>query len=164
MKIILLDNVEKLGKKGDIVEVAAGFARNYLIPRKLAMEVTPSNLKMIEMQQKALRKKLEKERLTYQELIKKLNEVTLTFVRKSSEKDVIFGSVSAADIQEELNKLGFEIDKKKIILDEPIKRLGTFTVPIKVYHEDKAEIKVVVVKEETPAAAPASETQNPDQA
>lgn len=147
MKVILLENVEKLGRKGDILEVAQGFARNYLIPRRLAMEVTPSNLKMVEMQQKALRKKLEKERLTYQELIKRLNEVTLTFYRRSSEKDVIFGSVSAADIQEELNKLGFEIDKKKILLDEPIKRLGTFTVPIKVYHEDRAEIKVVVEKE-----------------
>ncbi len=96
MKIILLENVEKLGQKGDILEVAPGYARNYLIPRKLAMEVTPGNLKTIEMQQKALKKKLEKERLTYQELIKQLNQVTLTFVRKSSEKDVIFGSVSAA--------------------------------------------------------------------
>ncbi len=147
MKVILLENVEKVGRKGDILEVAPGFARNYLIPRRLAMEVTPSNLKMVEMQQKALKKKLEKERLTYQELIKKLNEVTLTFYRRSSEKDVIFGSVSSSDIQEELARMGFEIDKKKIILDEPIKRLGTFTVPIKVYHEERAEIKVVVEKE-----------------
>lgn len=157
MKIILLENVEKVGRKGDILEVAPGFARNCLIPRKLAMEVTPGNLKSVEMQQKALRKKLEKERLTYQELIKKLNQVTLTFVRKSSEKDVIFGSVSAADIQEELARQGFEIDRKKIVLDEPIKRLGTFSVPVKVYHEDRAEIKVVVVKEEAPA--PDSQTE-----
>ncbi|MBC7362260.1 MAG: 50S ribosomal protein L9 [Candidatus Aminicenantes bacterium] len=164
MKIILLENVEKVGRKGDIIEVAPGFARNYLIPRKLAMEVTPSNLKMVEIQQKALKKRLEKERLTYQELIKKLNEVTLTFVRKSSEKDIIFGSVSAADIHEELTKLGFEIDKKKILLDEPIKRLGTFTVPIKVYHEDRAEIKVVVVKEEAPAATSTPEDQTKDRA
>ncbi len=159
MKIILLENVEKLGQKGDILEVAPGYARNYLIPRKLAMEVTPGNLKTIEMQQKALKKKLEKERLTYQELIKQLNQVTLTFVRKSSEKDVIFGSVSAADIQEELNRLGYNIDRKKILLDEPIKRLGTFSVPIKVYHEDRAEIKVVVVKEEVPSKENQSETE-----
>ncbi len=159
MKIILLENVEKLGQKGDILEVAPGYARNYLIPRKLAMEVTPGNLKTIEMQQKALKKKLEKERLTYQELIKQLNQVTLTFVRKSSEKDVIFGSVSAADIQEELNRLGYNIDRKKILLDEPIKRLGTFSVPIKVYHEDRAEIKVVVVKEEAPSKENQSETE-----
>lgn len=157
MKIILLENVEKVGRKGDILEVSPGFARNYLLPRKLAMEVTPGNLKTVEMQQKALKKKLEKERLTYQELIKQLNQVTLTFVRRSSEKDVIFGSVSAADIQEELARQGFEIDRKKIVLEEPIKRLGTFSVPVKVYHEDRAEIKVVVVKEEAPA--PDSQTE-----
>jgi len=91
------------------------------------MEVTPSNIKMVEMRQQALKKKEEKERLSYQELINKLNEVHLEIRRRSSEKDVIFGSVSAADIQEELAKLGFEVDKKKIMLDEPIKRLGTFT-------------------------------------
>ncbi|MGB9907367.1 MAG: 50S ribosomal protein L9 [Candidatus Saccharicenans sp.] len=160
MKIILLENVEKVGRKGDILEVAPGFARNYLIPRKLALEVTPGNLKSVEMQQKALKKKLEKERLTFQELIKQLNQVSLTFVRKSSEKDIIFGSVSAADIQEELARLGFDIDRKKIILDEPIKRLGTFSVPIKVYHEDRAEIKVVVVKEEAPVPEAQAEPQN----
>lgn len=160
MKIILLENVEKVGRKGDILEVATGYARNYLIPRKLAMEVTPGNLKSVEMQQKALKKRLEKERLTFQELIKQLNQVSLTFVRKSSEKDIIFGSVSAADIQEELSRLGFDIDRKKIILDEPIKRLGTFSVPIKVYHEDKAEIKVVVVKEETTVPEGQTEPRN----
>ncbi|MCX8159512.1 MAG: 50S ribosomal protein L9 [Candidatus Saccharicenans sp.] len=157
MKIILLENVEKVGHKGDILEVAPGFARNYLIPRKLAIEVTPGNLKSVEMQQRALKKKLEKERLTYQELIKQLNQVTLTFVRKSSEKDVIFGSVSAADIQEALARQGFDIDRKKIVLEEPIKRLGTFSVPVKVYHEDRAEIKVVVVKEE--AATPEGQSE-----
>ncbi|MCI4445022.1 MAG: 50S ribosomal protein L9 [Candidatus Aminicenantes bacterium] len=164
MKVILLENIEKVGRKGDILEVAAGYARNYLIPRKMAMEVTPSNVKLIEMQQKALKKKLEKERLTFQELINKLNQVTLTFTRKSSEKDVIFGSVSAADIYDELTRLGFEIDKKKILLDEPIKRLGTFTVPIKIYHDDKAEIKVVVAREESPAEESAVGEKNKDQA
>lgn len=160
MKIILLENVEKVGRKGDILEVAPGFARNYLIPRKLAMEVTPGNLKSVEMQQKSLKKKLEKERLSYQELIKQLNQVTLTFVRKSSEKDVIFGSVSAADIQEELARQGFNIDRKKIMLEEPIKRLGTFSVPVKVYQEDRAEIKVVVVRETT--SVPGDQTETKD--
>ncbi|HEK85499.1 MAG: 50S ribosomal protein L9 [Candidatus Saccharicenans sp.] len=164
MKVILLENIERVGRKGDILEVAPGYARNYLFPRKLALEVTQSNIKAVEMQQKALKKKLEKERLTSQELIKKLNEVTLTFVRRSSEKDVIFGSVSAADIHDQLTRLGFEIDKKKIMLDEPIKRLGTFTVPIKVYHEDRAEIKVVVTKEESPAEVSEPKDQKDDQA
>lgn len=151
MKVILKENVEKVGHKGDIVNVAPGFGRNYLIPRKLALEVTPSNVKMIEIERQALKKKLEAERKSFQGVIQKLNGVTLSFTRRAGEKDVIFGSVSSGDIKEELDKLGFEVDKKKILLDEPIKRLGNFAVPVKVYHEDKAEIKVVVVKEETEA-------------
>jgi large subunit ribosomal protein L9 len=149
MKVILKLDVEKLGHKGDVVNVAPGFGRNYLIPRKLALEVTPSNMKMIEIERQALKKKIEQERLSFQDTIRKLNGVTLTFPRRAGEKDVIFGSVSAGDVKEALDRLGFEIDKKKIHLDEPIKRLGNFTVPIKVYREDKAEVKVVVVKEET---------------
>lgn len=155
MKVILLESVEKVGKKGDVLNVAPGFARNYLIPRQLAMEVTPSNIKMVEMRRKALKKKEEKERLTYEEMIKKLNEVHLQISRRSSEKDIIFGSVSSADIQDELARLGFDVDKKKIMLDEPIKRLGTFTVPVKVYHDERAEIKITVSKEETAAPGPA---------
>ena len=158
MKVILLESVEKVGKKGDVLNVAPGFARNYLIPRQLAMEVTPSNIKMVERRQKALKKKEEKERLTYQEMINKLNEVQLQISRRSSEKDIIFGSVSAGDIQVELAKLGFDVDKKKIMLDEPIKRLGTFTVPVKIYHDERAEIKITVSKEE--ATAPGSARTN----
>jgi large subunit ribosomal protein L9 len=148
MKVILKVDVEKLGRKGDVINVAPGFGRNYLIPRRLALEVTPRNMKMIEIERQALKKKIEQERLSFQDTIRKLNEVTLTFPRRAGEKDVIFGSVSAADVKEALDRLGFEIDKKRIHLDEPIKRLGNFSVPIKVYHEDKAEVKVVVVKEE----------------
>jgi len=149
MKVILKQDVEKLGRKGDVVNVAPGFGRNYLIPRKLALEVTASNVKMIEIERQALKKKVEQERQSFLGTIQKLNQVTLTFPRRAGEKDVIFGSVSAADIKEALDKLGFEVDKKKIHLDEPIKRLGNFSIPVKVYHEDKAEVKVVVVKEET---------------
>jgi large subunit ribosomal protein L9 len=155
MKVILKQDVEKLGRKGDVVNVAPGFGRNYLIPRKLALEVTGSNLKMIEIERQALKKKVEAERQSFLGTIQKLNQVTLTFPRRAGEKDVIFGSVSAADIKEALDKLGFEVDKKKIQLDEPIKRLGNFTIPVKVYHDDRAEVKVVVVKEETGEAAAA---------
>jgi large subunit ribosomal protein L9 len=147
MKVILKVDVEKLGRKGDIVNVAPGFGRNYLIPRQLAIAVTSSNLKMIEIERQALKKKVEQERQSFQATIQKLNEVTLTFARRAGEKDVIFGSVSAADVKEALDRMGFDIDKKKIHLDEPIKRLGNFTVPIKVYHDDKAEVRVVVVRE-----------------
>jgi large subunit ribosomal protein L9 len=159
MKVILKKDVEKLGRKGDVVNVAPGYGRNYLLPRKMAIEVTPTNLKMIEIEKQALLKKMEQERQSFQDLIRRLGEVTLTFGRKAGEKDVIFGSVSAGDIKEALDGLGFEIEKKKIILDEPIKRLGNFTVPVKVYQDDKAEIKIVVAKEEgEPEAEEGAET------
>lgn len=147
MKVMLKQDVEKLGRKGDIVSVKTGFGRNYLIPRKLAVAVTQQNIKMIEVEQQALKKKREKEKLVSSELIEKLNQVTLTFARRASEKDVIFGSVTSADIKDELDKRGIEIDRKKIILDEPIKRLGTFTVPVKVYHEERASVTVIVTRE-----------------
>jgi large subunit ribosomal protein L9 len=155
MKIILKQDVENVGRKGDIVKVAAGYGRNFLLPRKLAIEVTPSNLKMIEIERQSLKKKVESERLSFRDVITKLNEVTLSFSRKAGEKDHIFGSVSAADIKDGLDKLGFDIDKKKIVLDEPLKRLGNYSVTIKVFHDDKAEIKVAVVKEEEAPAAEA---------
>ncbi len=147
MRVILKQDVDNLGRKGDIVNVAPGYGRNYLIPQKIALEVTPSNMKMIEIEQQALKKEVEKERASYQDLVEKLNETTLSFKRKTGEKDVIFGSVSSADLKDSLHELGFEIDKKKILLSEPIKRLGNYTVPIKIFHEDRAEVKVEVVKE-----------------
>jgi large subunit ribosomal protein L9 len=157
MKVILKQDIENVGRKGDILNVTRGYGRNYLVPKKLALEVTASNMKMIAVEQQVLKKKIEQERLSYQELIEKLNQVTLSFTRKAGEKDHIFGSVSASDIKEELDKLGFDIDKKKLVLDEPLKRLGNYAVPIKVYHDDKAEIKVAVVKEEEDVASAAEE-------
>jgi large subunit ribosomal protein L9 len=157
MKVILKDNIENLGKKGDIVKVAPGYGRNYLLPKKLALKVTATNMKMIEMVQKSLRKGLEKEMKVYLSLIEKLNAVTLTFTRKAGEKDAIFGSVSLTDIREALVELGFDIEKKKILLDEPIKRLGNYTVPIKVFHDDRAEIKLEVAREGGPEEAEPSE-------
>lgn len=153
MKVILKQDVEKLGRRGDVVNVAPGFGRNYLIPRKMALAVTPTNIKMIEIERAALKKKAEAERKTFQSLVEKLNQVTLTFTRRAGEKDVIFGSVSAGDVKEALDGLGFEVDKKKILLDEPIKRLGNFAVPVKISLDDRAEIKVVVAREEAEGAA-----------
>ena len=157
MKIILKQDVENVGRKGDILNVAPGFGRNYLIPRKFALEVTPSNLKMVDLERKSVKKKVEQERISYRDLIQRLNQVTLSFARKAGEKDHIFGSVSAGDIKDALDKLGFEIDKKKITLDEPLKRLGNYTIAIKVFHDDKAEVKVAVVKEEEPSAPAADD-------
>lgn len=149
MKVILKQDVDKLGHKGDVVNVTPGYGRNFLLPRKLALEVTASNLKMIEIERAALKKKVEAERKSFQGLIERLNQTELVFARRAGDTDVIFGSVSSGDIRDELAKRGLEVDKKKIVLDEPIKRLGNFTVPVKVYHDDRAAVKVVVVKEET---------------
>ncbi len=147
MRVILRENIENLGKKGDIVHVAPGYGRNHLLPKKLAIEVTPSNMKMIEIQQQALKKGLEKEMVAYRDIVQKINLVKLSFIRKTGEKDVVFGSVSSSDIKEALDELGFDIEKKKILLDEPIKRLGNYSVPIKIFQEEKAEIKIEVIKE-----------------
>ena len=152
MKVILKLDVEKLGRRGDVVNVAPGFGRNYLIPRKMAIAVTPTNIKMIEIERAALKKKVEIEKKSFQTLVEKLNQVTLTFTRRAGEKDVIFGSVSAGDVKEALDGLGLEVDKKKILLDEPIKRLGNFAVPVKISMDDRAEIKVVVAREEAEGA------------
>ena len=153
MKVILKQDVEKLGRRGDVVNVAPGFGRNYLIPRKMALAVTATNLKTIEIERQALKKKAEVERKTFQTLVQKLNGVSLTFARRAGDKDVIFGSVSSGDVKEALDALGYDIDKKKIHLDEPIKRLGNFTVPVKVSSDDRAEVKIVVVREEAEGAA-----------
>lgn len=152
MRVILRENIENLGKKGDIVKVTAGYGRNYLIPKKMAIEVTPTNAKMIAIEQAVLQKGLEQEISTYKELAQQLNQVSLSFTRKTSEKDVIFGSVSSTDIRDELERLGFHIDKKKIALDEPIKKLGNYTVTVKIFHEERAEIKIRVVKEGAPSS------------
>lgn len=148
MKVILRENVENLGQKGDIVNVAKGYGRNFLLPRKFAIEVTKSNIKMIQMEQQALKRRLEKEMLSHKTLIERLNATTLTFTRKSGEKDLIFGSVSTSDIKEVLDQMGFDIEKKKIILEEPLKRLGNYSVPVKIFHEHRANVKVEILQEE----------------
>lgn len=147
MKIILKENIENLGKRGDIIDVAPGYGRNYLLPKQLALRVTPSNMKMIELEQKAQRKKLEKERSSYKEIIDRLNGTVLTFSRKVGEKESLFGSVSISDIKDALDKAGFEIEKKKILLLDPIKKLGRQKIQIKVFHEDRADITIDVVEE-----------------
>ncbi|HPW17270.1 MAG TPA: 50S ribosomal protein L9 [Candidatus Aminicenantes bacterium] len=147
MKVILKQDVEKLGRRGDVVNVAPGFGRNYLIPRKMAMAVTATNMKAVEIERQAQKKKLEAERKAFQSLVEKLNQVTLTFARRAGEKDVIFGSVSSGDIRDALAGLGHDIDRRKILLDEPIKRLGNFTVPVKISLDDRAEVKIVVARE-----------------
>ncbi|MBS3818284.1 50S ribosomal protein L9 [bacterium] len=163
MRVLLKENIESLGSRGDIVEVADGYGRNYLLPKNLAFKVTKSNMKRVEMEQKALRKSFEEEKESYQDLIQNLNQTTLSFTRKTAEKDVIFGSVSSTDIKEALDKKGFDIDKKKILLEEPIKRLGNYTVPVKVFHEDKSEVKVQVLGEKTEEEQQEGKEESPEE-
>jgi large subunit ribosomal protein L9 len=155
MKVILKQDVEKLGRRGDVVNVAPGYGRNYLIPRKMALAVTATNMKAIEIERQAQKKKLEAERKSFQSLVEKLNQVTLTFTRRAGDKDVIFGSVSSGDVRDALAELGYDIDKKKVLLEEPIKRLGNFAVPVKISMDDRAEVKIVVAREEAEGAGPA---------
>jgi large subunit ribosomal protein L9 len=147
MQIILQENIEKVGSRGEVVEVAAGYARNYLLPRKLALEASPSNLKRIEKIRHTLAKRTATEKEQAQAQAELLNAVTLTLARKAGETEQLFGSVTAADLAEGLAAQGFEVDKRRIQLAEPIKAIGEYTVTAKLVHDVAATFKVVVVRE-----------------
>lgn len=147
MKIILRQDYEQLGHAGDIVEVKDGYARNYLIPKQIAYPATKSYLKMVEEIKKQKQFKLDKEKKAAEEFAKKLEGVSVTIPVAVGEGDKMYGSVSAQTIYEFLEKQGIELDKKAIQLDEPIKALGVYSVPVKLHKEVSVEIKVWVVKE-----------------
>jgi len=145
MKVVLIKDVEKLGKEGDVVEVKPGYARNYLFPKKLAVEATPSNLKLAE-RKRAQRLKKEQEKMEkMKSLAEKLKEVNLIFYRKAGEKDRLFGSVTSKDIIEAIkNSYGIELDKKSVHLEHPLKEVGTFEVEIHLYEDINTKIKVTI--------------------
>lgn len=147
MKVVLKEDIEKLGNKGDIVNVADGYARNYLIPRGLALAVTRGNLRLIEEEKKRLQREREREIRTAEELAEKLNVLEIEVYKKAGENDVLYGSVTASELAELLSNKGFNIDKKSIILEEPIKRLGVHYFEVRVHNEIKARVRVVVKKE-----------------
>jgi large subunit ribosomal protein L9 len=148
MKVILKENVENLGKIGDIVNVSNGYVRNFLLPNKLAVIADEKNIKAIEHYKKELEKKKKRENAKTIELAKKIEEFSCTIAKKVGENEKLFGSVTAADIAEVLNeKGGFKIDKKMIQLNEPIKQLGVTTVPIKLNSDIYAQLKVWVVEQ-----------------
>jgi large subunit ribosomal protein L9 len=147
MKIILRQDHEKLGHAGDIVEVKDGYARNYLIPKEIAYPATKAHLKMVEEMKKQKQFKLDKEKKAAEEFAKKLESVSITIPVAVGEGDKMYGSVSAQTIYEYLEKQGIEIDKKAIQLNEPIKALGVYSVPVKLHKDVSVEIKVWVVKE-----------------
>jgi large subunit ribosomal protein L9 len=148
MKVILIENLKDLGKIGDVVDVKDGYARNYLFPKKIALPATEENIKRVKKRMEEIQRRIEIEKMTLEELDKRLRELNLKIPKKCGEKDIIFGSVTATDIWEALSKAGFEIEKKKIVLKEPIKRLGIYTIPIKLHPSVTSELKVEVVKEE----------------
>jgi large subunit ribosomal protein L9 len=143
MQIILQEDVEKLGTRGQVLEVAAGYARNYLLPRKLAIEATASNRKHLEKLKATLAKRTATERDAAQKQAEALNSVSVRFARKAGENDQLFGSVTAADIAEALNAQKYKVDKKQIHLAEAIKIIGEYQVTVKLYQEISANVKVV---------------------
>ncbi len=147
MKVILRKDVKGLGKSGDVVNVKDGYARNYLIPNGLAYRFTEGYKKQVENEIKQNNKKLERKREEFKKLAKQLETVSLTITKKAGEEDKLFGSVTSADISEALKKEGFSIDKKYIVLTEPIKKLGTYDVKIHFFEDIETTIKVWVVSE-----------------
>ncbi len=164
MEVILKDDVVNLGHRGDLVKVADGFARNYLLPRKLALQATVANKSVVEQMKNAAARRSATEKAQAEALAAKLEPVVLDFTRKSGEAGHLFGSVTSADIAAALEAKGFEIDRRKIVLAEPLKSVGDFKVAIKLYREVSASIKVTVVAEaseeaeaEDAAAKPSAE-------
>ena len=147
MKVILKEEIKTLGKVGDVVQVKPGFARNYLIPKGMAVEATPSNMKVIAHEAKIAEIRSQKTKKEAQSLADRLSKVSVTASVQVGEEDRVFGAVTSQDIANLLQESGFEIDKKRILLEEPIKALGVFEVPIKVHSEVEAKIKVWVVRE-----------------
>ena len=147
MKVILKENVESLGKAGDAMKVADGYARNYLIPKGLAVEASSWSLKALEHEKKRIMQKIESERKKAELMIEKLRGVTCTLYRRAGEQDKLFGSVTTKDIEKSLIEQGIEIDRKMIILEEPVRSLGEFPVKIKLQPGVTAEIKIMVVGE-----------------
>jgi len=147
MEVILKEDINKLGHRGDVVKVAEGYGRNYLIPKKLAIEATVANRAVIEQMKAAAVRKSAKEKGSAEDLGKQLDGQVVEFTRKSGEHDQLFGSVTSSDIAHALEAKGFTIDRRKIDLDVPLKTVGEFNVPVKLHREVTVTVKAVVKKE-----------------
>jgi large subunit ribosomal protein L9 len=158
MEVILKEDVNKLGHRGDVVKIADGYGRNYLLPGKPAIEATANNKAVIEQMKGSSIRKLAKEKVIAEDLAKQLEAVELVFERKVGENDHLFGSVTSGDIAHQLEEKGYSIDRRKISLEEPLKSLGEFHVPIKLHREVTSHIKVTIKGEELPdeTVAPAA--------
>ncbi|HTI63261.1 MAG TPA: 50S ribosomal protein L9 [Gemmatimonadaceae bacterium] len=147
MEIILRQGVENLGKPGDVVKVKAGYARNYLLPHGLAYEATPGNLKRIQQERDRLEAAENERRTAAQGLAERFEQVSLTFSARVGEEGKLFGSVTAADIAQQLEAQGFHVEKRQIDLHEPIKALGVYRVPVRLHADVKPEVRVWVIKQ-----------------
>jgi large subunit ribosomal protein L9 len=148
MEVILREDVDKLGNRGEIVKVAPGFARNFLLPKRLAVAATEANRKIVEQERQAYLRREAKVKNEAEDLSKLLTGVSVTIAQKAGEQDQLFGSVTAKDVADALAAKNFTIDRRKIQLDEPIKHVGEFKVPVKLHKDVTAEVTVLVVKDE----------------
>ena len=144
MEVILKEDVQKLGHRGDVVKVSDGYGRNFLLPRKLAIEATTGNRAVIEEMKAAAQRRSVREKADAEGLAKQFDNVHLTFLRKVGEREHLFGSVTSADIAQELEARGFNVDRRKIQLDDPLKTLGDFNVEIKLHRDVSAAVKVTI--------------------
>jgi large subunit ribosomal protein L9 len=154
MEVILRDHVENVGERGEVVKVADGYARNFLLPRKLALPATPGNRKQIDRERVKIDAREAVEKGTAKAIAERMSGVGAVISRRVGETDVLYGSVTTADIAEALAKQGFETDKRKIGLREPIKKLGEYTVPVKLHREVVVQLSVKVVAEGKPEVVP----------
>jgi len=147
MEVILKEDVAKLGSRGDVVKVAERYGRNFLLPRKLAIEASAGNKQVIDQMRAAAVRRSAKEKSQAEELSKQFDGLSVTFQRRSGEQDQLFGSVTSGDLAEALEKKGFNLDRRKIQLHEPLKSVGEFAVPVKLHKDVTAHLKVVIEKE-----------------
>ncbi len=155
MEVILREHVDNLGRRGDVVKVADGYARNFLLPRKLALPVNEQNRRQIERERKVAEAREAQEKQAAEAVAARLTATELSFERRVGENDTLYGSVTAADVAEALEAQGFPVDKRKVSLHEPLKALGEFEVPVKIHREVTAHVKVHVVPLGGAAATPA---------
>ena len=147
MEVILKEDVDHLGTRGDLVKVADGYGRNYLLPKNLAMQANAANKAIIEQMKNAALRRSAKEKAEAEQLVAQVEAVTLTFERKVGEEEHLFGSVTSADIAHQLEAKGFNIDRRKVQLEEPLRSLGEFHVPVKLHREVTAHVKVTISAE-----------------
>jgi large subunit ribosomal protein L9 len=148
MEVILREHVDNLGRRGDVVKVAPGYARNFLLPRKLALPVNEGNKRVIERERKLAETRELEERQQAEAVANRLSQIELTLSRRVGDTEQLYGSVTTADIAEALLEKGLEIDRKRIHLDEPLKSLGAFTIPVKLHRDVTAQLKVHVAKQD----------------